>query len=381
MIQRLIKNFRISHRMIIFFQIMFIPLVILFVLFLLTINMLNETENNIMLNNVASIRAVYNVETTILRLRRINANYIIRPDKKFLDDFAKDVKEFNHWYNEAFTRSLGKTGMDILSNISIDFSNYLNQHSRVVELINKGYRSRAADIIMSEGNRYYNKIYENCQELIEKNDRIIDESQSKAAKYLRYSKIFGYSTMIVFVITGFIMLMIITRSITDPIRQIEKESGTLERGEGVDELERIRDRFHAMVKTLKDNQTKIVRTERRAAIGQIAAGISHELNNPIEIISGFAEMLLRNPKLSKKDMSIVEEIYRESQRCRVLLGDLLNFAKAPNPVFKMINPVQILNQTIHTFQKHEKYNNIRFTITSPKRETRINADRMQLEQV
>jgi PAS domain S-box-containing protein len=75
-------------------------------------------------------------------------------------------------------------------------------------------------------------------------------------------------------------------------------------------------------------EMRLLQSEKLSAMGQLAAGIAHEINNPLGVILGFAQAVLRrlpSPSPFHKPLLAVE---REALRCRALVKDLLTFSRA-----------------------------------------------------
>ena len=71
-----------------------------------------------------------------------------------------------------------------------------------------------------------------------------------------------------------------------------------------------------------------MRTAELAAIGELASGVAHEVNNPITGIINFAQILLDNYKLDPAGISIVQNIIKEGDRIASIIRNLLSFARA-----------------------------------------------------
>lgn len=72
------------------------------------------------------------------------------------------------------------------------------------------------------------------------------------------------------------------------------------------------------------------RAERLATVGQLAAGVAHEIRNPLASISGSIELLRQSPQASDDDRTLMTIVHREIQRLNALIGDLLDYAN-PRP--------------------------------------------------
>ena len=109
------------------------------------------------------------------------------------------------------------------------------------------------------------------------------------------------------------------------------------------EMGHVHDAFREMVeklRTARQNvqslQLQVIRQERLAAIGVLISGIAHELNNPLQAISGFSEILQREPNLRPQMKSDLALIQKESARASGIIRNLSRFGRQqtlkPGPV-------------------------------------------------
>jgi two-component system NtrC family sensor kinase len=89
---------------------------------------------------------------------------------------------------------------------------------------------------------------------------------------------------------------------------------------------------------LLNTQKNLALAERLAGIGLLASGVAHEINNPLAIIRGNAELLEMSPRLDDSDQSEVETIIRQVGRVERIVSNLLTFARANK---KVNRPFQI----------------------------------------
>jgi two-component system NtrC family sensor kinase len=80
-------------------------------------------------------------------------------------------------------------------------------------------------------------------------------------------------------------------------------------------------------KELASAQNKLIQTERLASMGQISAGVAHEINNPLSTILLYSHMLLKRHKEQDPASEEVQMILSEATRCRNIMRGLLDFAR------------------------------------------------------
>ncbi len=113
-----------------------------------------------------------------------------------------------------------------------------------------------------------------------------------------------------------------------------------------EDIERKNKELQATNTELKELQEQLIMSERLAAIGQLAAGISHEIDNPIGIILGYAEYIKSELDDDSPIHDELENIVNESKRCRRILGGLLNFARSSPSFQEELNLNDMAKETV-----------------------------------
>ncbi|MGA8145037.1 MAG: PAS domain-containing protein [Candidatus Acidiferrales bacterium] len=95
-----------------------------------------------------------------------------------------------------------------------------------------------------------------------------------------------------------------------------------------------------------DLQSKLMHTEKMAALGQLVSGVAHEVNNPLAAIVGFTDLLLENPQIPESAKEELRVILQEAQRTRVIVQNLLSFARQMPAQREPVQVNSVLRQTL-----------------------------------
>lgn len=94
-----------------------------------------------------------------------------------------------------------------------------------------------------------------------------------------------------------------------------------------DEFEALANQFNAMTVSLTAHQQRLIESERLASVGRLAAGVAHEINNPLGVILGYARLLRKKADGQlAKDLDVIVE---ETLRCKAIVEGLLDLARPP----------------------------------------------------
>jgi signal transduction histidine kinase len=164
------------------------------------------------------------------------------------------------------------------------------------------------------------------------------------------------------------------------VRQLLRLAGESRRRNGPSLVERLEDRIddlHRVVADLGEQVGERLRDAKLEGLAELAAGAGHEINNPLAIISGNAQRLLRTEADPARGDSL-QAIVRQANRIAGLLRDLMQFARPSKPQMQVFALRELLDSVHDELSELAVENGIHFDSINPPADGWVNADRMQL---
>lgn len=202
---------------------------------------------------------------------------------------------------------------------------------------------------------------------------------------------------IFFMLIVLIISNIFTDKIIKPINYLVDVSKKISAGdftqkvkvESNDELGELEKAYNAMIFGLqerdmqieKETQQKLMRSEKLAALGRMAAGIAHEINNPLTGILMYGNFLLKGLAGDKKNLKDAEIIVNETTRCRDLVRQLLDFSREYVPERKNFNINEIIEKAFSIIENQVYFEKIDFIKRLSEKMPSVMIDGNQVEQV
>jgi signal transduction histidine kinase len=183
---------------------------------------------------------------------------------------------------------------------------------------------------------------------------------------------------------SFYKLSVSIRDATDKLRH-EFPTVTLQTGEGMDYLhEQMKDLMQEIEQTverLQQREHEVLRAEQMAAVGQLAAGVAHELRNPLTAV----KMLVQSSRedlagrgLPAEDLQIIE---KEIRRLESSLQTFLDFARPPRMERRAVNVSEVVEEALALISGRAKKQDVSVDFDPPAPEISLHADPDQLRQL
>ena len=122
--------------------------------------------------------------------------------------------------------------------------------------------------------------------------------------------------------------------------------------------------------------------DRMATLGRMAAGIAHEIRNPLASIAGSVKLLQSISQLDEDQVKLIAIVSRESERLNKLVSDFLLYSREQRLQFRSVNLVNLLEETLLLLEHHPLFGpHYHIERKMPRREVTVSADADKLRQV
>jgi two-component system NtrC family sensor kinase len=199
------------------------------------------------------------------------------------------------------------------------------------------------------------------------------------------------------VLVSLLLSYYIARKVSVPIDKLvsasrELAGGNLDTKVAVisnDEVGELAGSFNSMAAKLKQRddilkeftRSKLMESERLALIGQLAANVAHELNNPLTGIITYSHLLLEQTKAEEPSRDFLQKIVNQANRCKEIIKALLDFSRQKKPDKTLCDINNVLRDCISLVENQAMFHNIQFQSSLKLDLPRAVIDPSQIERV
>lgn len=359
-------------------------------------NRMETNTQRILVENVSSQKAAEELEIALLEMKGLTAYYVLDDNPQWLDTFQVKKETFLYWLNEARHRIHSSEENSIANSIDSLFTTYVFWQQKTINYAQQGEKAKAHQILINNMLLTFNNIFAQCEELLSINEKLMFNTSSMIDRDNRTVNSIMYILGFAGIFFGLGLGLFLSRKITHPIYNLVlriKGAAQDEVIEKVDiekltELEHLDAWVHQLIDKvqkanddLRQSQKMLQRSEKLASLGKIAAGLAHEIRNPLTAIKMLFFSIQNELGQSQKLKQDVQVIIAEIGHIEKFIQDFLDFARPPKPDLNYYHVDKIVQNTISLLSPQLHNAHIKIEQSSKLSCPQVYVDEEQIKQV
>ena len=136
-----------------------------------------------------------------------------------------------------------------------------------------------------------------------------------------------------------------------------------------------------LYRQLQETQLQLIQAEKMSALGQLAGGLAHEINNPLSGILGLTQLVLENTPPASQNHTDLKDIEKAVFRCKKIIVSLLSFARQEKTRMEPLNINEVIEETLTLCARQMELKSVRINRLFTQGLPMANGDFQQLMQV
>ncbi|HZW36796.1 MAG: ATP-binding protein [Deltaproteobacteria bacterium] len=295
-------------------------------------------------------------ENYLIQIKRVQSDLTLMESShpRSVGTVINNVTDMGKLIDSCFGCHHSAQGTEQLANLKMQTDRYKNALSGI--LATRSVVSRR--VAEEDAFRIGETLIDQTRDMIALTSSRLSEKTQKAmgdigrTQYLLYG-IVGLGPLLS-ALMGYIFISGMTRPLDALLASTRKlKAGDLDHRvrDLQDEFGELAVSFNEMAVSLKDQMRKMQHTEQMVVVGELAAGLAHEIKNPLAGIKVAMQVLVEEDGISEEDRHVVRRVSQEVVRLESLMKNFLNFAKPAKPQLAELNVNSMINTILAFYVK------------------------------
>jgi signal transduction histidine kinase len=353
------------------------------------VHRMQATTSEVLANNVASVRAAQELEISVREVQTQFDRYLIAGNRQHLDAVPRLKRRTEQALSEAERLATTAPERALMDRVRQGYEHFFREYERLAqEPVGTGLHGQVAkliDTVLDE------EILDPAHEYLRLNEGMVAHSteanQALADRLTVALVALGVCGAVGGVLGGWALAAAVRRSLQraeDRLRDTAvRLSGAVPNptGPGADAWQHVSESVTAVLRRLKQSERDALRAEQLAWAGQMAAGVAHEVRNPLMAIKLIVQAAAdpgRSHRFGPRDLAVLEE---EIVRLEDITANFLDFARPPSPDKKPVALLPVVEQAVGRVRARAELQGVRISVDSPAGPVPVLADGNQIRQV
>lgn len=301
------------------------------------------------IDSMDSLDAIREIRSDVTRQRTSLNRYLLLDDNQEWVSFQESARH-GRKNIDALQKRFGSSTPSWYNKLAELYETSEKSANSVANHYKKGNKAKAYE----EATSLFDPLITYVSELEKEKGAEAQQMFLRAKSMTQHVETMVILALLAALVIGIVLFRSLYRAVMMPIETLRR--GAIEFGKGhwdhridlnsKNELGTLADSFNTMAENVKQLQLQAVHMDRMSAVGQLAGGVAHEINNPLTAVLGQAQILMA--RLGEKDPSFaqISKIEQAALRCKKIVRGLLDFSRPSQSSFEEIDLQNVINATL-----------------------------------
>ena len=287
--------------------------------------------------------------------------YFMDGDVKWLAFLQEQREIFRNQLETAKRLASGSEDREALEGIEAKYHQYIESKDRVIDLYRSGRREEGY-VLHQKVRAYFDEILDLCEAYETMKIQKVQRSQQTSQKRAEWIRGIAVPAVLVTLVLSLILAFVLLRQIFGPIQDLLVQAERFRTGgPSGDEVKLLSHEVRGLIEDadqthqeLEKSRTRLLRTEKMATLGRLAAGVAHSIRNPLTSIKMRLFSLEKSLDLAPTQKEDLEVISEETRHIDTIVRNFLEYARPSKLRMQKISPSELIDMNLQLLRHRFK---------------------------